>query len=296
MKIVIGVPVHNCSGFTKYILEDFLEHNTLDHEITFVIVDNGSTDDTQELCSCYAGINYKIASNVTFIYERFEDNPGCSKSFNKIYEYLDREKADLCILINNDIVLSKNWLNQLVEFHKKNPEVGIFSPYLIDNHISPETVKEWFGDVRNNQGKIPSPEWQKYVDNTLIKEKNHLSRGMQGPMMVITRECRDAVGNWDEGFEKGCYDDIDYQLRARNLGFMTYVTGTCIIFHFGGSTQWFVTTFDKDKDNYRNRNKAYFEKKWKVNTSGMICNQSLFWKQPSPGVNILMEFPTPNES
>jgi GT2 family glycosyltransferase len=288
MKIVIGMPIHNCSGFTKYIIEDFMDHNTSEHTITFVIVDNGSTDDSKSFCENLEGVHPKIASNVNFVYERFEDNPGCSKSFNKVYEYFDREKADLCILINNDIVLSKDWLSQLVEFHNKNLEVGIFSPHLIDNHVSPETVKEWFGDVRNNQSKNPSPEWQKYVDNVLASEKNIRDVGMQGPMLVITRECRDAVGNWDENFIKGCYDDCDYQYRARNLGFFSYVTHNCVIFHFGGSTQWYVTTHEGG-NGYQEQNKQYFQKKWKVNLAGAVCSRSFFWTHPQPGINNLVE-------
>ncbi len=285
MKIVIGMPIHNCSGFTRYLLGNF-KHQTLsnlEHDITFVIVDNNSKPEEKD---CWvAAFDHP---RVKIEYEEFDQNYGCSKSFNKIYEYFDREKADLCILINNDIVLSKDWLSQLVEFHKKNPEVGIFSPHLIDNHVSPETVKEWFGDVRNNQSKAPSPEWQNYVNNVLASEKGIRDVGMQGPMLVITRECRDAVGDWDENFIKGCYDDCDYQYRARNLGFFSYVTHSCVIFHFGGSTQWYVTTYEGG-NSYQEQNKQYFQKKWKVNLLGAVCSRSFFWKHPQPSINELVE-------
>lgn len=296
MKIVIGVPIHNCSGFTKYILNNFCNYTYEKHDITFVIVDNASTDDSATYCKEFIGHWEKYGfHNVKFMYERFNVNYGCSKSFNKIYEYFDKEQAELCILINNDIVLSSNWLEQLITFYRNHPEVGIFSPYLIDNHISPETVKEWFGDVRNWKDiNLNSIKWQEYVDNVIATSKNEVEQGLQGPLVVITRECRNLAGDWDTGFIKGNYDDLDMSYRAMNLGFMLQVTHSCVIFHFGGSTQWFVTTYDSEKDSYRHKNKAYFEQKWKIKlTPDIVCCRSLLWKHPKPGINDLIEIPTP---
>lgn len=283
MRITIGVPVHNCVGFTKITLLSLMETLDPKHFYDLIVVDNASTDNTKEVIDDFC-IKFGYLDNVNIDYHKFDENHGCAKSFNYIYSKFDETNGDYCILINNDIVFTKNWLQNLLEFHESYPEAGMFSPTLIDNHVSPDTVAKWFGDPRNNVIKYPSEEWEEYALGVKKAEQHIVDEGIQGPLIVVTRECRDKVGNWDENFIKGCYDDCDMVLRTEQAGFKCFVTHNAVIFHFGGSTQWYVTTYGGGNW-YQEANKQYFQQKWKVNLSGAICSRSMFWRHPAPGIN-----------
>lgn len=107
----ICIPVFNKFNFTKACLED-LSKLPDDHEI--IIVDNGSTDQTQE----------QLKDNKRIVYYRSEENKGFAWASNKAYSLASAENV---LFLNNDIRVKSNfdsWTKGLIKTSKEGYLAG----------------------------------------------------------------------------------------------------------------------------------------------------------------------------
>ena len=98
----IIIPVYNNCQYTKRALTD-LSKLEIDNEI--IIVDNGSTDDTE-----------KIVSEFNVVYIKNLENRGFSYANNQGF---DVAKGEYVLFLNNDIKVlanEKDWPNMLIKF------------------------------------------------------------------------------------------------------------------------------------------------------------------------------------
>ena len=287
------MPVHDCMNVTRLTVHSFLtEYQKLLDDtkfsaqvfIDFVVVDNASNQETKEYLACLKQL--LAYPNLTHHLITLPENLGVSKSYNEIFKIFDATKGQYCIMINNDIVFSRNWLQNLMTFIDDFPEAGIISSHVIDNEISDETKIKWFGDFRKGEIGPISDEWYNYVEDIRKDKGPIVFEGVHGCLTVITRACRDAVGDYDEGFKIGCWDDVDYSTRTERAGFQLCTTHNAVIFHHGGFSQNYVTT--KVGQNYWvEANKQYFMRKYNIaSLDGVVCSRSLLWTHPAPCVNL----------
>lgn len=285
MRITLGIPVYNLVNYTELMISSFQKEwfkwnpRPEDLFIDFVIIDNASSDSTPNLLNDFSSSNPFggcVADNLNYHYKQFDENYGCSKSFNEIFKIFDETNGDLCILANNDIVFSENWLQGLLSFHKDNPECGIIASHPIDNHVNDETKIRWFGDVKNGLHSVNGEgiqEWYKYSENCVNEESDI---GAHGSLFMITKEARNAVGKFDENFIKGHWEDVDYFYRVLKAGFQIKTTHRSIIFHHGGTTSSLVTQTSGNA--HQEQNKQYFENKWNIQINNARCSRGLLWK------------------
>lgn len=112
MDVSIVIPVFNQLHFTKICIESLLP--TLPRDSEIVVIDNGSSDGTAEyLLGC---------SNVRAITNR--ENLGCAVAWN---QGVKASHAPWIAILNNDIILSMNWLDGLLDFAREK-NVDIVSP------------------------------------------------------------------------------------------------------------------------------------------------------------------------
>lgn len=118
--VTIIIPVHNNWEITRRFLHSLA---TTARAGAIIIVDNNSTDETQEQASQIQGMTYL----------RLDENKGYSGA---IFEALDLVKTPLVLLANNDLeAIDTNWLAYLAGFMA--PDVGIVGPKLLysDNRL-----------------------------------------------------------------------------------------------------------------------------------------------------------------
>jgi len=76
--VSIGMPVYNEGAFIRESLESLRAQNYQNLEI--IISDNGSTDETPEICREFAKLDERVS------YYRFDNNVGASKNFTSVLE------------------------------------------------------------------------------------------------------------------------------------------------------------------------------------------------------------------
>jgi GT2 family glycosyltransferase len=208
-----------------------------------VLVDNGSTDGSYE----------KAKDNFPgFFFLNNNRNLGFSAGNNVGIRFSLKKGAKYILLLNNDTLVSCDFLTKLVSSFSGQPQAGIASPVIFDR-----AERLWFSG-----GKI---DWLRMRTKHLIKEKSlksYESEFITGCAMLIKKEVFKKIGLLDERFFL-YYEDADFSLRSKRAGFRNIIVPTARIKHL-------------EKSEKLRENKVY----WLV-LSGLIFfqkNSPLLWR------------------
>lgn len=120
-NITIVICTYNGSAYIKEAIESILFQDNLEKKVDkILIVDNNSTDNTKEIV-------LEIASENTIVKYVFEEIPGVTNA-RKHGALVDTEWV---IFIDDDNIVSENWLESTDDFIKSHPEVGVFNSAII---------------------------------------------------------------------------------------------------------------------------------------------------------------------
>jgi GT2 family glycosyltransferase len=274
-NITVGMTAFNCLTYSKITIESLLQNCPEDYNL--VVVDNGSTDESpfyfEELASDVR------AQRRNYTYIRFNKNLGASRAWNEVC-YQTKEHG-IAVVLNNDICVGKHWLYNLVKpLDDRQDLCHIATSEIIDkahhsllhNFFLPLLKK----DTYREEIQI---ELSKFRDEFLrVSENSHIPNieGGYFPSFAMKKSTFNSIGPFDENFEKTSYEDCDYLVRAKRLGFKPKIIGDSVIFHYGGVTQNFISTHDSNS--FQERNKRYFMEKYAVNLDGYVCCRSMFFK------------------
>lgn len=215
MKIDIIIVNYKKSSDTVECVHSLLQSSYPFNRI--YIVDNDQDGLEIELC--------KIASNEKVLYFRSDKNLGFAGGVNKGIRESLKNRPDYVLLINNDTIVSKDFLSELVLGADKNRadiSTGKILYYDKKNIIWGEggwiDWKRGMGRFyRNDSVDIDGPGFPKEVEF------------ISGCLMLIKSNVFDAIGFFDECYFMYC-EDIDFCLRAKKLGLK--------LFCFPGSEIW----------------------------------------------------------
>lgn len=181
-KVSIVMPVYNQQKFVADSIISCLKQTVADFEL--VIVDDGSTDGSYEICETYAKIDSRIRLNRRSHQggQAVATNEGCIISTG---EYLAWHHSD------------DNYHPQFLEWALEAAEAGAEVVY----------GQFYFISVRDEIGAGPFPK-EAIWDYKKFQEECYLCCGA----MLFTREAYDAVGGYDETFHTSV--DWDFGLRV----------------------------------------------------------------------------------
>tara|TARA_B100001250_G_scaffold409562_1_gene434134 strand:- start:1433 stop:2299 length:867 start_codon:yes stop_codon:yes gene_type:complete len=202
---------------------------TQDYEI--IIVDNNSSDR-----SCSYVQNFKN-KKITLIRNYY--NSGYTIAINQA---LEKSRGENILILNPDSVLEKKSIDTLLRFLKKNKNVGIVGPKVINEFglfqascrrglATPIAVFSYFLGFsklfKNN--RLFTGYQLNHLDENYITQVD----GVSGSCMVIKREVIDKIGHFDERFF-AYQEDSDYCIRAKKSGWSIYYNPEAKIMHIGG--------------------------------------------------------------
>ena len=222
MKYSIIIPtVDNFEYFSQCLLS--VIRNTSDYEL--IAVFNGPNDQSLDYFKTF------IPDHPNFRFILFDDQLGFSKAVNR---GMESSKGDYIILLNDDTIVTPSWATLLSE--------AVWN--------QPKNLNFWkiglVGPVSNNAAYIQGVDIPPYnvsdldsiLDDHIRQYRyNYKYPGfLSGFCLLITRECFNDCGFFDESFAYGGFEDNDYCLRAHLNGYRSVCVPACFIHHYGQRT------------------------------------------------------------
>jgi len=206
-----------------------IEKEAKDIDFEVLLADNGSTDGSVEA--------FKKIKEEKFWEKRFtlisnETNTGYAKANN---QGIKKAKGKYILLLNNDTVVHKNALQNLIKFANETPDAGVVGSRLLNidgtlqmscYHFPTITnaIKEyWFGQKGLFEKFAPKVKDPVTVDSVV------------GAAFLITPEAKKRVGILDERYF-AYFEDIDYCRQTWKNGLKVYYLSDSVITHYHGAT------------------------------------------------------------
>jgi N-acetylglucosaminyl-diphospho-decaprenol L-rhamnosyltransferase len=213
-----------------------LYEGKLHNHFEVVVVDNGSSDGSQEM-----------------LRERFPDvniiqndhNLGLGKASN---QGIEATCGRYILLLNNDTLVNGPSLDAMVEFLDSNPNVGAVGGKLLNPDGSIQACYNSFPSLHEEffiATRLGEYLWKGYPGN-ITEEKIKTVSWLGSACLMLRRKALDQIGLLDEGyFIYG--DETDLQYRLKKAGWLTYYLPQVTTVHFGG----------RSMDRWRRRKMVY---------------------------------------
>ncbi|MCL6456624.1 MAG: glycosyltransferase family 2 protein [Gorillibacterium sp.] len=234
----IIIPTYNGIELLRECIGAIRTYTPEPHEI--IVVDNGSVDETISFCR---------QEKLTFISLPY--NTGFPEACNR---GLRLAVGDTLLLLNNDVIVSHNWLGNMLACLNADEATGAVAPYsnrvsgiqLLDSGY--ETVEEFhrIAETRNS------------ANSTLWVQTERLV----GMCFLFKRAAMNRIGLLDEQFAPGLYEDDDYCYRLRLAEYKLMLAGDVIVHHYGSMS--FKKTDPAIMEELIRTNQDKFRNKWGI--------------------------------
>jgi GT2 family glycosyltransferase len=214
-----------------------------------IVADDGSDDGTSEWC---------MNERIPFV--RLTGSAGFPAACNRGMRMAAGEQQ---LLLNNDTIVTRNWLLNLLTALYSSPEIGIVGP--ITNCASGrQQVSLPFSDLA---------EFQRLAAETNRSDSAKWEPALRiaGLCFLLKRTVYERAGELDERYAPGYYEDDDYCFRARRLGFGLRICRDTYIYHVGGAS--FNESRTGALEELLRRNRRIFMDKWNVDPEWYIDNK-----------------------
>ncbi|GKU25982.1 bifunctional glycosyltransferase family 2 protein/class I SAM-dependent methyltransferase [Clostridium folliculivorans] len=243
-KTSIIILTYNNIEYTKKCIDSirkYTEH--LDYEI--IVIDNNSSDETKEWL--------KRCIDIRCIFNEY--NIGFPKGCN---QGINIATGDSILLLNNDVIVTPKWLNNLSLALWSNDSVGAVGA--VTNSCSYyQTIPTSY----NNYDELVEFA-DKYNDSDEKKWEQRIK--LIGFCMLIKKSVINEVGLLDERFTPGNYEDDDYSYRIIKAGYKLLLCKDTFVHHYGS------VSFKRDPGKTNNimyENYRKFIEKWGFDPSSM---------------------------
>lgn len=243
----IIIPSYNGLALLQQAVSSIRLHtNEQETPYELIVVDNGSNDGTCEWC---------IRERITLV--SLPTNIGFPTACNK---GLRLATGDCLMLLNNDVTVTKDWLSGLQEALYNQPEIGIVGP--VTNYVSGKQQVSYPFDSMQEFQRIAAE-----VRHNRELAAEPIMR-LVGFCMLFKRELYARIGELDERFAPGHYEDDDYCFRARMHGYTLLMCSNVLVHHQGSVS--FKRSSPLLVQQLVERNRQQFIAKWQVDPASFI--------------------------
>lgn len=222
-----------------------------------IVVDNASTDEgwekVQKVCKPFADTHLI----------RSLPNTGFAGGNNLGIMWAKRWGGDQFLLLNVDTKVHENFVVELIKAVQKSDRVGLASPKIYfypgfefhkDRYEKSDLGKViWYGGgVIDWSNMVGYHRQVDEVDQGQFGEKVEQTEFSTGCAMLVTREAVEKVGLLDEKIFFS-WEDVDYSIRARKMGFEIAYVPKAIVWHKNANTSGGAGS--KIQDFYQTRNR-----------------------------------------
>ncbi|MBI4855606.1 MAG: glycosyltransferase family 2 protein [Acetobacterium woodii] len=279
--VSIVVQGYNRVDKTKVCVEAILKYTTnIDYEL--ILVDNGSTDGTFDYFRSVECKNKKII--------KITKNIG---AFYPLTKYMKLYSGKYIAGISNDIIVTKNWLDNILKCYEADNRIGYVMP-MSTNVTNLQEVPNEFSNLDEMQSFA-----EKFNKHNPDKWEQRMR--LVAVISVFKREILDIVGTYDFGFFHDFSED-DHCLRIRRAGYKLVLCGDTFIHH----NHDFRNLEDKDEEQFNKSleiGRQNFKDKYlgldawddvnnfELNLIGMLKNKTPFENPKILGIDVRMGSP-----
>lgn len=241
--------------YTKQCLESIRKYTT-DVNYEIIIVDNASDKDTIDFLETLADII--LIKNT----ENFGFAGGCNQG-------IEASHGKYIMLLNNDTIVTKRWLFNMVQFLEKNEQVSMTGP-LTNATVGKQMIQVPYGEdlekmqeFAERMSDCDMPAWR--------------TLRLVAFCILVRKSLFEEIGFLDTDFQIGNYEDDDFNIRALKVEKKAYVCRNAYIHHFMN-----LSFLQKNiaREKIMLRNKLLLEKKWQ----GMNWNHHAVYNRQMLGV------------
>jgi GT2 family glycosyltransferase len=238
----IVVVTYNNLVFTQACLSS-LESNTEYPEFEVIVVDNGSTDGTPDFLRRWA----EGAPNRSAILN--DDNKGFAAANN---QGLRVATGEFLVLLNNDTFVTPGWLGSLIRHLERDSDLGLVGP--VTNNIGNEArIDIHYSDMEEMRRRA------------LAYTSRHLGALYKVPTVAffcvaMTRSTYEVIGDLDEAFAVGFFEDDDYCRRVGLAGKSVAIAEDVFIHHHL-SASFDALAAERRREIFE-QNRRVYEAKW----------------------------------
>lgn len=237
----IVIPVYNHVAHTVACLRAIAAHPP-QAAIEVIVVDDGSSDDSQRCLPQVAGLRYhRRAANGGFI---AACNDGAALA-----------GGEFVVFLNNDTLPQPGWLDRLLATFDANPGTGLVGAQLVypDGRLQEAGGMVFADGNASNYGRFESPNHPRYA---FVREADYCS----GAAIALPREVFERLGGFDRRYAPAYYEDTDLAFAVRASGLKVLYQPASRVVHLEGVTAG--TDPRQGAKAYQVRNRHVFADKW----------------------------------
>jgi GT2 family glycosyltransferase len=196
-----------------------LRNQRFDEPYEVLFVDNGSKDGTADEAAKHEWVRV----------ERLDKNYGFCLGNNKGFE---RSRGELVVFLNQDVVVHRDWLRELVAAMDSAPSIKAGHA----NIIHPWNLEYAAREIENPIYAAYSPELSRlgFIEYRSVStsEAVHDTLFLSGASTILKRDVLDEIGGYV--FDPGMFlygEDMDLGLRIRSAGYRIVACTRAVVYH-----------------------------------------------------------------
>ena len=210
-KVSIVLVFYNQAHLSLLCLQSIIEHAD---NVEVVIVDNNSTDETNQLLDLIEGA----------VIIRNEDNRGFVRAVNQAINVANGEQI---LLLNNDASLEKGAITVASATLESAADIGAVGGkiLLLDGSLQEAGSLIWRDGSCLGYGRGDDPNKPEYM---FRRDVDYCS----GAFLLFSKQDFDSLGGFDEDFAPAYYEESDFCVRLRKAGKRIVYEPRAVITHF----------------------------------------------------------------
>lgn len=218
MLFTLIVPVFQ----TPSILQLFLNSlsDTLEFPSQIIFVNDGSGKEINDILTSYKN-SFENKNQIIILNNDF--SCGCVKSINTALELI---MGKYTVMLDSDIILTPKWQSEVLQFFNLMPDAGAVCPLL----LFPQNNGIQCAGMIFSECMARRKFFLKKYNASDFSKPYEVQAGVFA-FCAIQSQIIKKVGKLDSHFFNG-YEDIDYQLRIRKLGYKIYIDPQIIVYHW----------------------------------------------------------------
>jgi GT2 family glycosyltransferase len=223
--VSIIIPHFNGKEVLTNCLNSIVRNGFKDYEI--IVVDNGSTDGSQDLIR-------NEFKNVALIEN--EVNKGYAGGCNS---GISKSEGKYILFLNNDVEVAENFLEEMYIAIDSDEHVGLVQPKLLS--MQKKTHFDYSGGAGGEIDIFGFPFARGRVFVELEKDESQYDDmtneifWASGTAVLVRKSLLDIIGFFDEDFFAHM-EEIDLNWRAQLVGYKSIVTLNTFLYHYSGYT------------------------------------------------------------